>query len=70
MRARLWIAACSIAATAQTIDVDWSSVAVDADGHASAFGPRVNLPEDDTPSLSELLGYFKNEDGFYGRPRS
>lgn len=69
MRARLWIAACSsIAATAQTIDVDWSSVAVDAAGHASAFGPRVHLPEDDTPSLGELLGYFRNEDGFFGRP--
>ena len=69
MRPHLWIAVCSIATTAaQTINVDWSSVVVDADGHASAFGPRVNLPEDDAPpSLSQLLGYYKNEDGFYGR---
>ena len=52
----------------QTINVDWSSVSVGADGatHA-AFGPRLRTGE---PPLdgSAMLGYFANSDGFYGRP--
>ena len=54
---------------AQTLSVDWSSVRVQSDGRTSS--PRVLAPEpepDTSPSISKLLGYFANADGFFGRP--
>ena len=58
---------------AQSAVIDWSNVGVDAMGEAT-FGPRVDVPEEESLPIHALLdeqgrlGYFANADGFYGRP--
>jgi hypothetical protein len=57
----------------QSALIDWSHVSVDASGEAATFGPRVAVPEESLPIHASLddqgvLGYFANNDGFYGRP--
>ena len=70
MLSRAAVLFASVAAVAaQSISIDWSQVEVDASG-AATFGPRVvGLPAEDEgpPLINELLGYYSNSDGFYGR---
>ena len=65
---------------AQSLNVDWSRVSLDASGEAATFGPRVDVPDGELDGLPSappigdhvdestgLVGYYANSDGFYGR---
>ena len=52
---------------AQSATIDWSQVGVDADGTLEPTVVGVSEGEP-PPLLEDLLGYYKNMDGFYGRP--
>ena len=64
-----WCALLLRPALAQNINIDWSTIEVDAAGEVT-FGPRLDIPPEDgdAPALELMAGYFANSDGFYGRP--